>query len=434
MPSVHHQRGKSRRRRSEHDQPEKTKAEQDESQGQAPVRRSSSKTKTGDTSPRRRSRTRRRHRHISHEQRKLLSNLAWVLFVLIFASGISWLLLRSGHTPQLQGRDTYLSQIAVPTVIAAKVKLPQDDAPHHNMMEWWYYNGHLNSTEGKAYSFHYTVFLVGGLFTYTIMHASLTDLQSGEHYSAEIETPGNPSGTQKDGFNFQLKSWLLRGSDGKDHLKMQSGEFALDIKADTEQAPVLHGDRGFKSLGTAGSTFYYSRPQMQLSGNLRLGEQNTAVEGTAWFDHQWGDFNPKQLGWEWFALQLSDGTDIMLYHFYNDQNRPWPELDFGTYTKDNRLIRLNGEDFMSRSLASWHSEKTGITYPQNWQVELPEQGIKLNITPVIRSSEIDSRKSVGFAYWEGAVKISGTHNGKGFVEVAGVNVGQATQNPGKTGQ
>ena len=43
------------------------------------------------------------------------------------------------------------------------------------------------------------------------------------------------------------------------------------------------------------------------------------VTGTAWLDHQWGNWTPGQGGWEWYSLQLSNNTQYMLY-FIRDVN------------------------------------------------------------------------------------------------------------------
>src|ERR671919_798165 len=65
----------------------------------------------------------------------------------------------------------------------------------------------------------------------------------------------------------------------------------------------------------AGRTYYYSRPRMDATGTLTLDSSALAVQGTVWFDHQWGDFIAVGggSGWDWFAVNLDDGTDVMLY-------------------------------------------------------------------------------------------------------------------------
>ena len=40
-----------------------------------------------------------------------------------------------------------------------------------------------------------------------------------------------------------------------------------------------------------------------------------ALTGTAWFDHEWGPgaLPEAAAGWDWFAIQLDDGSELMLY-------------------------------------------------------------------------------------------------------------------------
>ena len=46
---------------------------------------------------------------------------------------------------------------------------------------------------------------------------------------------------------------------------------------------------------------------------MTLGGERIAVDRRGWFDHQWGDFIAVGGGgWDWFAVNLADGTDITL--------------------------------------------------------------------------------------------------------------------------
>ncbi len=52
---------------------------------------------------------------------------------------------------------------------------------------------------------------------------------------------------------------------------------------------------------------------MAATGTVTLGGETLEVEGDAWFDHQWGDFiSVGGGGWDWFAVNLDDGTDLTL--------------------------------------------------------------------------------------------------------------------------
>jgi predicted secreted hydrolase len=305
-------------------------------------------------------------------------------------------------------------------VAPAKVSLPRDDAPHDTLTEWWYYNGHLWTPEGEAYSYHYVVFLRAHLAMFSIVHASLTEHRTGRRYSAQLNTAGNPSSGSRDGFRFVFGSWEMSGSNGHDSLRLDTADFAFDLVLRPGPPPVLHAG-GLLDFKQAGSSYYYSRTRMPTTGTLSVGGQATPVRGQSWFDHQWGEFKATLLGWDWFALQLEEGTDLMLYRLRDRAGRP--VIDSGTLSSpDGYRIHLTGREFTTEATGYWRSPVTGIEYPSGWRVRLPDRGLDLRLAPVVEDSEVDARLSSFNAYWEGAVQVRGSHSGVGFVELGGYTV------------
>ena len=89
--------------------------------------------------------------------------------------------------------------------------------------------------------------------------------------------------------------------------------FGLDLRLTEAKPPALHDRDGYIDFGPAGGSYYYSRTAMDAAGTVTLGDRTLAVTGDAWFDHQWGDFiSVGAGGWDWFAVNLDDGTDITL--------------------------------------------------------------------------------------------------------------------------
>jgi predicted secreted hydrolase len=87
---------------------------------------------------------------------------------------------------------------------------------------------------------------------------------------------------------------------------------------------------------------------------------------------------------------------------------------------DGRQVSLNDEDFDMRATGEWTSPRTGITYPNGWEVVFPGEQIELAIVPLIRDQEMN----VDFVYYEGATEVTGTMAGEpvegiGFVELTG---------------
>ena len=308
---------------------------------------------------------------------------------------------------------------------AKLVKLPADDAPHDLQTEWWYYNGHLTTEDGRYFSFHYVIFLDNSLVSHTAVHVSITDHQTGRRYTDQQRTGGNPSIGVKNGFNFVFGDWAMVRSGGYDQLKVKSNDFMFDLSL-TDGAPVTyHGGTGLLDFARAGTSYYYSRPRMPTRGIVKINGKESVVTGDSWFDHQWGDFQAGHLSWNWFALQLDDGTDIMLYEL-RDANGS-PVLNSGTLSRKTTSINLAAADFTTRSLSHWVSKATLINYPIGWHVSIPDQDIDLTLAVPYEESEFDGRLTTHNAYWEGPVSIKGSHQGQGFVELGGYSLKPLSQ-------
>jgi predicted secreted hydrolase len=297
------------------------------------------------------------------------------------------------------------------------ITLPKDDAPHQSKMEWWYYNGHLITETGKRYSFHDAVFLVNSGVTHMVNHVSLADYQTGRRYIDQRGTEGNLSAGAYDYFNFTTGDWSMSGSNGIDKLRTSTPEFGFNLGLTSTQPPVFHGRDGIISLAAAGSSYYYSRPRMAISGTLKINGETRSVKGLAWFDHQWGDFSTGQLGWDWFSLQLDNNSDIMIYQLRDKTNKPI--LYTGSITENGKTGLLGESDFSLRPGKKWTSNKTGISYPVEWQINIPGKNIALTTRGILNDSEFDAKLTTYNIYWEGAVEVTGTHTGQGFMELSG---------------
>ena len=353
---------------------------------------------------------------------KLLYNKIWLwiglAILLLIVSGLGWFVFKDlppssiplSSTQNNKPHNTQTYQLKL-------ITLPADDAPHDLQTEWWYYNGHLKTETGRYFSFHYVVFLDNALLTLTAVHISITDHQSGRRYTEQLRTGGNPSVGTKDGFNFVLGNWEMSRSNGHNALKVQSADFMFDLELTDGDATVFHGGTGLLNFKKAGSSYYYSRTRMPTMGTIKLDGKPFSVSGISWFDHQWGDFQATQINWNWFSLQLDDGADIMLYELRDVEGNT--VLNSGTYTNNESTIKLIDSDFATESLSTWTSKVTGITYPAEWRVSIPGHDINIMLSPWHQESEFDGRMTTHNAYWEGAVKISGSHTGKGFVELGG---------------
>jgi predicted secreted hydrolase len=163
---------------------------------------------------------------------------------------------------------------------------------------------------------------------------------------------------------------------------------------------------------------------MTATGSLVVDGQPVTVAGTAWFDHQWGDFiSVGGGGWDWFAVNLDDGTDLTLSLVRNaDGSYP---LVYGTLVRDDgRTKHLDDSAFTVASTATWSSPSTAATYPAGWTIELPAEALTIELAPTVAGQELDTRATTGVVYWEGSQVVRATRGGtsvggEAYVELTG---------------
>ena len=230
--------------------------------------------------------------------------------------------------------------------------------------------------------------------------------------------PGDEAIPGARGFDLALDGWTMSGSEGRDRLIAGAQGYELDLSLTSKVPVTLHGGDGLIPYGPAGKTFYYSRTRMDVQGTIAIDGARTPVSGQAWFDRQWGDFQIVALGWDWFSLQLDDGSALMLYELRDAAgNQGTPS---GTFVApDGTFSTLAPSDFQTAATGSWTSPANGARYPMGWRIAVPGRGVDVTLTPVIEHAEFDATSTTQNYYWEGPVDVSGSHTGVGFVELVG---------------
>jgi predicted secreted hydrolase len=337
------------------------------------------------------------------------------------------------------------------------VELPRDDGPHDRLTEWWYYTGHLRDDDGGRWGFEYVIFRAerGGFPVSWASHLALTDETADTfHYAQRAEigsqvdhSPVDDAG-EPTGFDlaivgadperpetFTQPPWTMAGASGTDRLAatLSSTEasaagldggltFQVDLAA--TKLPALHDADGWIDFGPAGSSYYYSRTAMTASGSLVLGDRTVDVVGSGWFDHQWGDFiSVGGGGWDWFAVNLDDGTDLTL-SLVRDADGTYP-LVYGTLVDaDGRSRHLPPDAFTVEVTDDWASPRTGATYPAAWRVSVPGEDLEIELKPTVADQELDTRATTGVIYWEGSQDVHATRRGEtlggeAYVELTG---------------
>jgi predicted secreted hydrolase len=318
------------------------------------------------------------------------------------------------------------------------VQMPQDEAPHRDLTEWWYYTGHFSGTDGQGkehvYGFELTFFqtLRGQLPPFYAAHYAISDITRGQFHFDQRTAFGSfaalPPLGSTNGFDLAVGDWRMRGLGGHDHLQADMGGsdgYAFDLTlADQHPHVVLHGGNGIITYGAAGFSYYYSRPLLAVSGTITDHGALIAVSGQAWMDHQWGNFvSLAGAGWDWFSLQLANSTQYMLYVIRDTAKRAIAVVGTAV-APDGTAHEIPSEQIQIQATGSWTSPHTGGVYPSGWKIALPLEGLSLVETPELGDQELVTAQSTGVAYWEGAVWISGQASGRavtgeGYTELTG---------------
>jgi predicted secreted hydrolase len=316
---------------------------------------------------------------------------------------------------------------------------PEDHGPHPEFRtEWWYYTGNLETREGRKFGFQLTFFrsaLAPEMSARTsawatrqayLSHFTVTDVDGKRFRSFERWGRGalGLAGAEGDPFRVWVGDWSAAAE--KDsfpvHLRAAQGDAMLDLLLQEGKPPVLQGDQGLsrKSAEPGNASYYYSLPRMPAAGTIRLGDESFTVTGNAWMDREWStsSLGKDQVGWDWFALQLSDRREIMLYQLRKTDGSVDPSSNGTIIGPSGKVRHLSRDDFSLTVLDRWRSPRSGADYPARWRLRIPSEGaegLDLEIAPLLADQELD----VSFRYWEGAVAVSGSTEGRGYVEMTG---------------
>jgi len=321
---------------------------------------------------------------------------------------------------------------------------PRDHAAHPEYrIEWWYYTGHLEAP-GRTFGYELTFFRVGvdraraaspsawAPHTVYIAHFAVTDERGGRFLFRErIQRPAlGMAGADTARYRVWIDDWQAGlAGDGVTH-RLEAADEAAAIALDLvpARAPLLHGDRGLsaKSDSPGNASHYYSITRLDTRGRLRLGDETFEVRGTSWMDHEFGTtrLDADQAGWDWFSLQLDDGSDLMLYLLRRRDGTVDSVSAGAWWPAGGAPLRLSRDDFEVGATGRWKRPRSGAMNPQGWRVRLPDAALALEVEATVADQELVTRTTGGVVYWEGSVRVKGTRagapvRGRGYVELTG---------------
>lgn len=317
---------------------------------------------------------------------------------------------------------------------------PADHGPHSTFRnEWWYVTGNLDDEEGRRFGFELTFFrfsLAPSLAESEsawrtnqvyIAHLALTNAKDERFYVAQRYSRGalGLAGAQAEPFRVWIDDWQIAQSPDTAAWRLAAHDagFGVDLELTALKAPVLNGIDGLsqKSADPGNASYYYSITRLGARGTIRIGERDYTVSGLSWLDREWSTsaLAAGQVGWDWFALQFSNGSELMIYDLRHADGSEDASRS-GTFVSENGTrTYLVADDIDIAVLDTWDSPEGG-TYPSRWQLNVPRIGLAVTVAPVIANQELVTI----VRYWEGAVDVSGSYgretiSGRGYVELTG---------------
>ncbi|MDD7972091.1 lipocalin-like domain-containing protein [Roseinatronobacter alkalisoli] len=310
-----------------------------------------------------------------------------------------------------------------------ELTFPQDHGAHPDFrIEWWYLTATLTGDDGQDYGAQWTLFRsalqpgeAAGFASPQVWmgHAGLTTADS--HFAVETFGRGGTgqAGVTPDPFSAFIDDWHMTSRAGPDsdpydrlHIHATGHDFSYDLTAQAQGPLVLHGDQGYSVKSQGGqASYYYSQPFYDITGTLHLPDGPVSVSGHGWLDREWSSqpLADDQAGWDWFSLGFDDGHRMMGFQLRGAQ-----VFTSGTWiAPDGTATPLPPDALEFTPLGS--ARVAGRDVPVRWRIDWPEGGVSITTEPLNPHAWMD----LSVSYWEGPLRFSGSHTGRGYLEMTG---------------
>ena len=324
-----------------------------------------------------------------------------------------------------------------------RFEFPRDHASHPEYkIEWWYYTGNLDATDGRRFGYQLTFFRVGtnpkpenpsrwSVRDLFMTHLAVTDID-GRRYAFRERINRAAigwAGAATDEYRVWNEDWEARlDSSGKHILSAIDQDIGLKLEMEPGKTPVVHGVDGISQKGSTpgNASHYYSLTRMPTRGILTFNGEAVEVTGSSWMDHEFSTsfLEKHHMGWDWFSIQLDDGTDLMFFQLRGTDGSRSRESSGTIVDRSGRALSLQRSDFTLQTGALWQSPASGARYPIEWRVQIPGQSIGLVVRAALEDQELRTEQSTGVTYWEGSIEVTGTNHGRsvrgrGYLEMTG---------------
>lgn len=321
-------------------------------------------------------------------------------------------------------------------VVAGRtLRFPRDHGSHPEFrVEWWYVTGQLNAGFGPL-GFQITFFRArphsgnenpSGFAPRQVLigHAALSDPREGRllHQQRAARAGFGLAEALEGRTAVWIDGWRLEQEGGGYRMRLPLDGFGYDLELRATQPPLLNGAAGYSRKGPRpeSASYYYSLPQLAVTGSLQRDGRTERVTGRAWLDHEWSSsyLDERAQGWDWIGINLDDGGALMAFRIRaRDGSAFWAGATLRTAAGAVRTFRP--EDVRFEPARTWQSARTGTRYPVAWTVSVGDE--RYEVRPLMDDQEQDARGTTGTVYWEGAVELlrDGRRIGAGYLELTG---------------
>ncbi len=302
---------------------------------------------------------------------------------------------------------------------------PADHGAHPEFrIEWWYLTANLTGADGVEYGLQWTLFRSAlepeeraGWRSPQLWlgHAAVTTPDA--HYLAERRARGGigQAGVTADPFEAWIDEWRMAGADMRQmRLTARGADFAYDMRLEAQGPLIFHGQNGYSQKSASGrASYYYSQPFFEISGTLTLPQGPVQVTGRAWLDREWASqpLGASQVSWDWFSMAFDDGNRLMGFTLRDSAG---PDYTAATWIEpDGTTTAFRDGAFSAEALSE--SSVAGRDVPTRWRARLPEKGVDVTV----EAMNPQAWMATSIPYWEGPVRLSGSHAGRGYLEMTG---------------
>jgi len=331
-------------------------------------------------------------------------------------------------------------------LVKRPLQFPRDLGSHPDTaIEWWYVTGALQA-QGRVFGFQLTFFRSRVPSTQTMRsgfaakqlhfaHAALTDV-TGQRllHDQRIARSSGDAGVDlaqasDADTDVTLRDWSLQRRGTSYSARANGTGFAFDLNLQETQPLLLQGDQGLSRKGpeTTQASFYYSLPQLQVSGQLTLDGQRQSVTGRAWLDHEWSQsiMAPQAVGWDWIGMNLNDGSALTAFRLRDKAGGTvWAGGSWRAVGAATPVV-FGPDQVRFEPGRQWTSPASGSSYPVQWIVTVPDASStakRYTVRALVDNQELDSSRSSGAIYWEGLSDLldaQGQLVGRGYLEMTG---------------